>query len=378
VMRPQDDPARRCLPVDEWPNAHRLAWRASVAPDDPLSLERSSACNWRSPTSHKNRRGYGRWLTFLKNSGAGWSASPAECVTRERVAAYLAELRRQRVAPFTARNRILELLAVMLVIAPDRDWGWLKACGVHLDRQAEEALDRSLPPLLASDVINRGIKELRRRLRPPASVREAIEYRDWLMVTVLTLIPLRLRNFAAMGIARHLTRRAGIWRIDIDGTETKTGRALLPHELRMFFDYYMSHVRPRLNRGRGGDSLWLNRSGSSLSEHRVYLIIVELTQRAFGVSVNPHLFRRIFATSVSIVDPQVIEGARAALGHATSLTTQQHYNRATSLTAARNHMEIVRRLRRRTNPLWKERERRSELKILKDGPLTICRKPTCA
>ena len=146
----------------------------------------------------------------------------------------------------------------------------------------------------------------------------------------------------------------------------------------MFFDYYMSHVRPRLNRGRGGDSLWLNRSGSSLSEHRVYLIIVELTQRAFGVSVNPHLFRRIFATSVSIVDPQVIEGARAALGHATSLTTQQHYNRATSLTAARNHMEIVRRLRRRTNPLWKERERRSELKILKDGPLTICRKPTCA
>ena len=140
MMRPQDDPARRCLPVDEWPNAHRLAWRASVAPDDPLSLERSSACNWRSPTSHKNRRGYGRWLTFLKNSGAGWSASPAECVTRERVAAYLAELRRQRVAPFTARNRILELLAVMLVIAPDRDWGWLKACGVHLDRQAEEAL----------------------------------------------------------------------------------------------------------------------------------------------------------------------------------------------------------------------------------------------
>ena len=84
-------------------------------------------------------------------------------MTRERIAAYLDELRRQEVAPYTLRNRIRELLAVMLALAPDRNWSWLKACVVHLDRRAEDAADRSLPPLLASDVIDRGMKELRRR-----------------------------------------------------------------------------------------------------------------------------------------------------------------------------------------------------------------------
>jgi integrase len=74
-----------------------------------------------------------------------------------------------------------------------------------------------------------------------------------------------------------------------------------------------------------------------------------LTKRAFGTSLNPHLFRRIFATSVSIADPEAIEGARAALGHATLRTTQHHYNRASAFTAARKHAEIMQRLRAKTS-----------------------------
>ena len=81
--------------------------------DDLLSYERSSAASWRPATCHKNRRGYGRWLTFLKNSSADLSVPLADRVTREHVAAYLEELRRQQVAPYTLRNRILELHAVM-------------------------------------------------------------------------------------------------------------------------------------------------------------------------------------------------------------------------------------------------------------------------
>jgi integrase/recombinase XerD len=78
------------------------------------------------------------------------------------------------------------------------------------------------------------------------------------------------------------------------------------------------------------------------------VIITELTRRAFGEAINPHLFRHIFATSVSLADPEAIEGARAALGHATRPTTQHHYNRATAVTAARNHANIMQRLRSRT------------------------------
>jgi integrase len=97
--------------------------------------------------------------------------------------------------------------------------------------------------------------------------------------------------------------------------------------------------------------LWLSRWGTPLAEHTIYLTITDLTKRSFGTSLNPHLFRRIFATSVSIADPEAIEGARAALGHATRLTTQHHYNRASAFTAARKHAEIMQRLRARTGRL---------------------------
>lgn len=351
-MRPQTDPARRCLPVVDWPNADRMAWHAALAYGDPLSFERSTAASWQPATCHKNQRGYGRWLTFLKNSGADLTVPLADRVTQERVVLYLVELHQQEVAPYTLRNRIGELLGVMLALAPDRNWSWLKNCVVHLNRQAADVADRSLPPLLASDLIERGMKELRRQPQAPSSWREASVYRNWLMVIILALLPLRLRNFAALSLTLHMKRRAGGWWIDIDGSETKTGRphaAPIPSDAGKFLDQYVSHIRPLLNRGTDCGSLWLSHTGSPLAEHSIYIIITELTQRAFGCSINPHLFRHIFATSVSIADPEAIEGARAALGHATRHTTQQHYNRASAITAGRIHADIVRNLRKKTS-----------------------------
>ena len=349
-MRPQTDVARRCLPVRDWPDADRAAWHAALASDDLLSFKRSTAASWQPATGHKNRRGYGRWLTFLKNSGADLGIRLADRVNQERVTAYLDELRRQKVAPYTLRNRIGELLGVMLALEPDRNWSWLKSCVARLDHQATDAADRSLPPLLASDLIDRAIKELRRQPQTSSSWREAIIYRDWLMVMILALLPLRLRNFAALSLTRHMSRNAGIWWIDIDGAETKTGRphaALIPSDAGRFLDHYLSHIRPVLSRGTDDGGLWLSHLGKPLAEHSIYIIITELTQRAFGCAINPHLFRRIFATSVSIADPEAIEGARAALGHATRHTTQQHYNRATAITAGRCHAEIMQSLRKK-------------------------------
>jgi len=171
------------------------------------------------------------------------------------------------------------------------------------------------------------------------------------MVMILTVLPLRLRNFAALSL-RQLEHRAGAWWVDIDGSETKTGRphaALIPAEVGRFLDHYLTRVRHDLAAGVSADSIWLSQRGSPLAMHTIYIIVTELTKSAFGTSLNPHLFRHIFATSVSIADPEAIEGARAALGHATRRTTQHHYNRASALTAARTHAKMVQRLRARTS-----------------------------
>ena len=68
-MRAQTDPARRCLPVADWPDGDRLAWHAALAAGDPLSCERSTAASWKPATSHKSRRGYGRWALEKKEGG---------------------------------------------------------------------------------------------------------------------------------------------------------------------------------------------------------------------------------------------------------------------------------------------------------------------
>jgi len=352
VMRPQIDPARRCLRVSDWPDADRAAWDAALSTDDPLSFERSTAASWKPATCHKNRRGYGRWLTFLRDSGEDLSVPLADRVARERVAAYLAELRRQEVAPYTLFNRIRELYAVMTALAPDRNWSWLRACVVHLDRHAQDVADRSLPPLLASDVLLRSMKELRCREQAFASWRDAVSYRNWLMVMTLTVLPIKapqLRGALAQTHGAAAGILVGRYRRQRDQNRPASRRA---------------HFRPTRE---GSSTITCRRYARTLRKEKAAMACgspdgvsacrahdlpgyYQLTKRAFGTSLNPHLFRRIFATSVSIADPEAMK-APGRPRPRTRLTTQQHYNRASAFTAARKHAEIMQRLRARTSRL---------------------------
>jgi len=177
----------------------------------------------------------------------------------------------------------------------------------------------------------------------------AVRARNWTLLAFLAVLPLRLGNLAGLSIARHLRRRDEGWWIDIDGPETKTGRPLaacLPADASDLLDAYITEIRPVLDRGTGGDALWLAMAGGPLAAHSVYMAITDLTLSAFGYAINPHRFRHIFASTVSLAGPDSIEGARAALGHASRLTTQHHYVRATTVAAGRQHASLVQRLRK--------------------------------
>jgi hypothetical protein len=203
---------------------------------DLLDENRSRAADWRPATVHKNRRGYGRWLTFLIRSGADLGQSLADRVTSDQVQAYLKELRSQHLKPYTVRNRIGELLGVMLALAPDREWAWLKRKLARLDDFAQAAHETKPPPLLATEICLRCQRELARceTQGEPFPIHAAVTYRNWLMVLTVTLLPLRLRNLASLSLSRHLRWRSDSCEIRIDGTETKTGRPFqgpIPREL---------------------------------------------------------------------------------------------------------------------------------------------------
>ncbi len=102
--------------------------------------------------------------------------------------------------------------------------------------------------------------------------------------------------------------------------------------------------------GRDCDALWLSKNGTAIKSHHIYRRIVRATERAFGVSIHPHLFRDCAATSVAVEDPEHVGIAAPILGHTTLRTTEQHYIQANMLAAGRRLRKSVDMLRKELKP----------------------------
>jgi len=233
---------------------------------------------------------------------------------------------------------------------PGQDHGWLQQVLEALDQRAREDQQQPTIPLLSTEVCRRATAELRRL--GACDQPDPVAFRDWLMLAVISLAPLRRRNFAALRIGETLRREpGGGWLIDLPAGSTKTGR---PHlhpvttEVVPFLSLYVDTLRPRLRPPPGETHLWLSVRGTPLAEHSIHTRLRELTTQAFGIAIGPHAFRHIFASSVSMLAPEQIDGARAALGHSSRLTTHRHYVHAAGINASRRHAAIIQRLRRST------------------------------
>ena len=60
-----------------------------------------------------------------------------------------------------------------------------------------------------------------------------------------------------------------------------------------------------------------------------------------GIAVSPHLFRSSAATTAAIHAEASPHLASAILDHRDVVTTQQHYNRASSLTAGKAYLALA-------------------------------------
>jgi integrase/recombinase XerD len=73
----------------------------------------------------------------------------------------------------------------------------------------------------------------------------------------------------------------------------------------------------------------------------IYLRVCKRTRDAFGVAVNPHLFRDAAATTLAIADPGNVRVAAPLLGHRTFATTERYYQQAKSLQAHRQYIAAL-------------------------------------
>src|SRR5262245_12811456 len=116
--------ARRCRPLDQWPQWDRRQWQSALKVGDPLD---ESGCRAeRSPFSNRAIvKGYGRWLAWLDSRGLlDEQVLPGDRITRDRVRAYVGYLEAEN-ASGTVIARIIELKVTAAIMDPGRDWSWI-------------------------------------------------------------------------------------------------------------------------------------------------------------------------------------------------------------------------------------------------------------
>jgi integrase/recombinase XerD len=353
-------------PIAGWPARDRALWEKGVETRGLFESDGAGA-GWSEGSRYKTAVGYNAWLSWLVAKNLlDPDLSPADRVTRERVAEYIAELQAERAA-YTVLCRVQELYDALRVVSPETNWDWLAQLYRTLRPQVRPTRDKvsRLRPIDELAALGERLMEEAETAPDWSARRQAVLFRDGLMIALLAYRPLRLRNFAMMRLGRHLTKVSGCWQILFAADETKSHvpyEAIVPSALARGLERYLDVHRLVLMRGeradgradappinRGLDAVWVSEVGTQLEASALGRRIVDRTRDTFGRSVCPHMFRDCAATSIAVDNPKHIGDASLVLGHAGHTMTEKHYSHARSFEASRRHAEGLVRLRETLN-----------------------------
>ena len=109
-----------------------------------------------------------------------------------------------------------------------------------------------------------------------------LQYRDGLILALLSLWLIRRRSIAALTVSRHLEFDAAGVNILLYPEDTKAKRAesfRVPEELLPYLLRYLKEIRPRLLGRRQHDGLWASYKGCPLTACRIYDIVRARTSK---------------------------------------------------------------------------------------------------
>jgi len=357
--RLREEPSRSCLRLEDWPAPDRAAWAAAIQPGDILE-EGGAAAHWSPASRRKTASGYGRYLAWLRDTGKlDPSCLPQERVTKEIVTGYVDHLSAYN-RGYTVLCRIQELYDAIRVMAPDRDWAWLRRLGSAIRSRTRPAKSKvgRVPP--ADSLAQLGLKLMARAesagdLTP---LQRAVLFRDGLMIALLAYRPVRVSNLAAIAIGRQLVQQGSGYWLRFEADETKTRRpfqAAIPIALLPGLVRYLDHHRVVLLTGANRrlpaniDALWVSETATPMAVISIHNRFRRHTKAAFGGGVSPHLFRDSAVTAIATDGPAHVRAIMPILGHSTLATSEKHYNQARSLDASRQYISIVAGLKGRSN-----------------------------
>ncbi len=337
------------LPYVDWPATDRLPWQHGFRQDDPftdvhLAKASQDRCLW----------SWRRFLGFVTNNEPeALGIAPAERLTISRVKQFVAHLAETN-APNSVATVVEGLYIAARVMMPDRDWSWLKAIKSRL-HAAAPARSPVGPVITSVQLLDLGLK-LMEDNKPEqwakVDVRQAVAYRDGLMIALLAFAPIRPKNLASLEIGRHLVQERNRWFIVVPREETKTGKRIqfeIPDLLVPYLTTYLTAIRPTILRGGTHTALWASPKGGGLSYVGIVKSFARLSER-LGLRFSPHDVRDAAVTTWAIARPDQIGVSRDLLYHS-KLDTTNLYNRAKGIEASRTYRQTLAGMRtKKTGP----------------------------
>jgi site-specific recombinase XerD len=335
----------RSLPVHEWPEADRNAWKEACHPGVRLKPG-GRASHFAEASLRDFAARYGAYLGFLQRNGKlDPKAATAAQVTRSNAKAYVAELK-ARVSSVTVWNCIYKLRRASQLLNPNIDFSWL----IEIERRS--ALVMAPRSKFDRLVLTTRLVEAGLTLIAEAEKSEKFDFeraqgiRNGLMIAIMGLTQPRLRNFVALEIGSTFKEVNGSWWISVPAGSTKNKRWIekrIPNFFNHATELYLNWARPILMRSsRQDNSLWISsRTGRRFTYKNLGTLISKVTFRTLGVDVSPHLFRTAAASTAAVKLPSFPHLASALLGHADPRVADEHYKRNTSLNAASIYGNLV-------------------------------------
>jgi integrase len=339
----------RSLPFVSWPSEDCEAWTAACRPNQRFKRGGFGA-HMKPPTLADLKRRYGYFLDFLDRSGLlDRTSAAAGQVTPGNVDKYIEELK-ERVRSVTTYGSIYKLRRASQLLDPRQDFRWLIELekDLALVMRPRSKVDR----LVLTEVLVECGLTLMAEAESSAtlpSLAKARQFRNGLMVALLALHPIRLKNFASLEIGSNVVNVDGSWWITLSAAETKENR---PDERRIdetiapALGKYLSKYRPALARKDGqSGALWLSsNNGQPMTYHAVAAAVERTTRMAVGVGVSPHMFRTSAASSAAVNADHNPNLGSALLHHRDKRVTEEHYNLASSLSAAKAFRQLIKEL----------------------------------
>jgi len=270
---------------------------------------------------------------------------PAAQVTSANVEAYMAELT-TRVRSVTVWNNISKLRRAAKLLSPSTDFSWLAEIekDLALVRQTRSKFDRLV---LTGRLVEAGLTLMAEAQSFARSdFARAKGMRNGLMIALLAFCPIRLKNFAALELGSTFKEVHGRWWITLPSVTTKSRRPderRVPELLNNDIGFYLQKCRPILLRSASiTNAVWISSTtGKPMTKKNLGTLISKVTLATVGVDVSPHLFRTAGATTAAVYGGDTPHLASALLNHTDPCVTEEHYNRASSITASKVYAEII-------------------------------------